>query len=315
MSDESLATSTAIITGANSGLGFECARALLRKGPGWHVVLAVRDPRSGEAAAERLEHAGRATVIHADLGSLESVRGFIAEQRGANLPPTRAVVCNAGVQVLSGARRSADGIELTFAVNHLGHFALVCGLLDQLAHPARVLVVSSDTHDPARRSGMPAPRYTSAERLAHPDGEPEEPAQTDGRRRYTTSKLCNLLFAYELDRRLGQGQAGIAVNAFNPGLMPGSGLARDYSPAQRFAWRFVLPLLRVLPGVNSTRASGTRLAELVLDPRFQGVSGRYFNGLREVESSRESYDREKAGDLWSTSQRLAGIGEIRQPPR
>src|SRR2546421_5140220 len=264
MSEESAATSTAIVTGANSGLWFECARALLRKGGDWHVVLAVRDPRSGEAAVERLEQADRCTVIQADLGSLESVRGFIAEHRRADLPPTRAVVCNAGVQVLSGARRSADGIELTFAVNHLGHFALVGGLLDQLACPARVLIVSSDTHDPARRSGMPAPRYTSAERLAYPDGEPDEPPQTDGRRRYTTSKLCNVLFAYELDRRLGGGQAGITPNAFNPGLMPGSGLARDYSPIQRFAWSFVLPLLRALPGVISPRTSCTPLPQLLL---------------------------------------------------
>ena len=154
---------------------------------------------------------------------------------------------------------------------------------------------------------MPAPRYTSAEELARASSDSGEPPQTAGRRRYTTSKLCNLLFAYELDRRLGEGREGVTVNAFNPGLIPGSGLARDYPPLQRFAWRFVLPLLRFLPQVNSARTCGVRLAALVQDPRFERVSGRYFDGLREVRSSHDSYDREKASDLWRTSERLAGV--------
>jgi hypothetical protein len=95
--------------------------------------------------------------------------------------------------------------------------------------------------------------------------------------------------------------------------MPGSGLARDYTPLQRFAWRFVLPAMRVLPGVNSTRVSGERLAALVSDPRFDGVSGRYFDGLREVDSSADSRDRDKAADLWRTSEMLAGVSG--PPPR
>jgi len=95
---------------------------------------------------------------------------------------------------------------------------------------------------------MPAPHYTSAADLAGPDTSAEE-----GRRRYTTSKLCNVLFTYELDRRVGD---GVSVNAFDPGLMPGSGLARDYPPVQRLAWRFLFPALRVLPGVRSTGRRG-----------------------------------------------------------
>lgn len=301
------ATRTAIVTGASSGLGYECARALLEADRSWHVVLAVRELERGRAAAARLEHEGRCSVVAADLSSLESVGRCVAKLRSASLPPTRAVVCNAGVQVVSGLSRSAEGFELTFAVNHLGHFALVCGLLEQLAHPARIVIVSSDTHDPARRTAMPAPRYTSAEELARASSDSGEPPQTAGRRRYTTSKLCNLLFAYELDRRLGQGREGVTVNAFNPGLIPGSGLARDYPPLQRFAWRFVLPTLRFLPQVNSARAAGIRLAALVHDPGFEGVSGRYFDGLEEVRSSHDSYDRGKASDLWRTSERLAGL--------
>jgi hypothetical protein len=160
--------------------------------------------------------------------------------------------------------------------------------------------VASGTHDPAKTTGMPAPRYTSAADLAHPAD--DQPA--DGRRRYTTSKLCNVLFAYELDRRLGCGAKGVTVNTFDPGLMPGSGLARDYSAIGRWGWRYVLPLLRVLPNVNSARSSGARLAALVTDPRFDDVTGSYFEGKRPIPSSSDSYDREKALDLWETSERL-----------
>jgi hypothetical protein len=96
----------------------------------------------------------------------------------------------------------------------------------------------------------------------------------------------------------------VTVNAFDPGLMPGSGLARDYPPLQRLAWRYLFPALRVLPGVRSTRTSGRYLAALVNDARFDGVSGRYFDGLRQIKSSAESYDRATALDLWETSERL-----------
>jgi light-dependent protochlorophyllide reductase len=291
---------TAIITGATSGLGLECARALLGSDASWHVVLPVRDTARGAAAVEQLGEPQRCTVMPMDLASLASVRAFTNDVRAAVLPPLHAVVCNAGLQVVSGTQHTVDGVEATFGVNHLGHFALVQGLLDELARPARILVVSSGTHDPTKHTGMPHPRYTSAADLAHPaDSEP-----ADGRRRYTTSKLCNVLYAYELDRRLGGGHDGVTVNAFDPGLMPGSGLARDYSPLGRLVWRYLFPALRVLPNVNSTRASGRNLAALVTDPRFDGVSGRYFEGRRRIESSVDSYDRDKARDLWETSEAL-----------
>jgi NAD(P)-dependent dehydrogenase (short-subunit alcohol dehydrogenase family) len=144
---------------------------------------------------------------------------------------------------------------------------------------------------------MPDPRYTCAAELAHPD----ESTSPDGRRRYTTSKLCNMLYAYELDRRIDD---EVTVNAFDPGLMPGSGLARDYSPMGRLAWRYLFPALRVLPGVRSTRASGRYLAALVTDARFDGVSGQYFAGPKPIRSSADSFDRDKARDLWETSEAL-----------
>jgi light-dependent protochlorophyllide reductase len=290
---------TAIITGASTGLGLECARSLLTSDPTWHIVLAVRDTGRGAEAVKQLGYPDRCTVLEMDLASLRSVRSFAEDFRGHGLPPLRTIVCNAGVQVVSGTERTADGVEMTFGVNHLGHFALVQNLLGDLVHPARIVVVSSGTHDPAKFTGMPSPLYTRAADLA------SAADSSEGRRRYTTSKLCNVLFAYELDRRLGQGSGGITVNAFDPGLMPGSGLARDYSPIGRWAWRYVFPLLRVLPNVNSARTSGARLAALAGDPKFDGVTGAYFEGLRPIRSSADSYDRDMALDLWETSEQLA----------
>ena len=294
-------TRTVVITGASAGLGLECARAVLANDPSWHVVLAVRDAARGTAAVAELDEPNRCTVLPMDLASLRSVRGFVASLRAAELPPVHALVCNAGIQVVSGAETTEDGVEMTFGVNHLGHFALVQGVVDHLARPARIVVVSSGTHDPAKHTGMPAPRYTSAAEVARPAG---GGTVEDGRRAYTTSKLCNVLFSYELDRRLGHGEQGVTVNAFDPGLMPGSGLARDYPPLQRLVWRYLLPALRVLPGVRSTRTSGRYLAALVGDVRFDGVTGEYFDGGKPVRSSVDSYDRDKALDLWTTSERL-----------
>ena len=297
------AARTAIVTGATSGLGYECVGALLREG--WHVVMAVRDVERGHAAAARLGDDGRITVMRMDLASLASVRAFVAEYDTAELPPTRAVICNARASRSSRARarrRTGTSSPSASTISATSPSWRDCWTASLL--PRAIVVVSSGTHDPAKRTGMPAPQYASAERLAHPEAQPGESITTLGRRRYTTSKLCNVLFAYELDRRLRGSGADVTVNVFDPGLMPGSGLARDYTGPQRLAWRFLMPLLRVLPDVNSTRVSGSRLAALVDDARFDGVSGQYFSGLRAVPSSADSFDRAKASDLWNTSERL-----------
>lgn len=294
-----MTTRTVIITGANAGLGLECARNLLARDNSWHVVLAVRNPDLGAAALAELGAPERCSVIRVDLASLASVQEFITAFAAAELPPLHAVVCNAGLQTVD-TKFTVDGVEMTFGVNHLGHFALINGLLDELVAPARIVVVASGTHDPAKFTGMPKPSYTSAEELAHPAAD----APAEGRRRYTTSKLCNMLFSYELDRRLGEGAKGITVTAFDPGLMPASGLARDYSPAQRVVWRLVGPVLRLLPNVNSVVTSGSRLAALAVDPAFEGATGRYYEGAKEIRSSKDSYDTTKAADLWRTSEQL-----------
>jgi light-dependent protochlorophyllide reductase len=303
---------TAIITGGNTGLGFECARALAETHD-WHVVIACRDVEKGREAVKRLAQAGYKEIeaMTLELASLESVRNFVRDFAASPRPPLRAIVCNAATQIVTGRTYTADGFETTFAVNHLAHFLLVNLTLAQLAPPARIVVVSSGTHDPAQTTGMPPPVYRSARYLARPDEDSkplDDERGTAGRRAYTTSKLCNVLFTYELERRLraekaiGSNGRSITVNAFDPGLMPGTGLARDYGRLARFAWRFVLPALRpFVPNVNSAARSGRALANMVTDPRFERISGKYFQGTRDVPSSKDSYDPVIATELWESS--------------
>lgn len=322
---------TVVITGGNTGIGYECAAALAAD-PGWHVVLACRDTARGAAAAQALSAATRNPAVEAmrlDLAKLASVRAFAAALVGTagRRPPLHGLVCNAGVQLVRDVRYTADGVEATFGVNHVAHFLLAQLLLAAEAPPARVVFVSSGTHDPARRTGLPAPQYTTAAQLAHPEGAARGAAPggaarggaarggaAAGRRRYTTSKLCNVLCAYEMDRRLrAVPPAGAAtVNVFDPGAVPGTGLARDAGPLTRLVWdgavRRLVPLLaRAGLPFRTPATAGRALARLLTDPALEGVSGRYFEGEHEARSSVESYDRAKAADLWTTSVRLAGL--------
>jgi len=309
---------TIIITGGNIGLGYHCAKAMATTKQ-WHVILACRHPNRAAQAVQQLIAETTHQQIEAmslDLASLASVRQFATDFATRNVPPLTALVCNAGIQIVTGITYTEDGFETTFAVNHLGHFLLANLLLRHLIAPARIVFVSSATHNPAQRTGMPAPRYHGAKFLARPDIDPLAKADdkgTVGRRAYSTSKLCNVFCTYELSRRLqteGKNSAShlIAVNAFDPGLMPGTGLARDYGAIARFAWNFVLPVVsRLVPGIKSMRESGSALARLVLDPTLEGVSGKYFAGLREIPSSQESYDTGKAAELWETSAELVKL--------
>ncbi len=314
-----------LVTGGNSGIGFECARALARAG--WHVVIASRDREASAEAVRRIEAesgAGAAGELGLDLGALASVRQLAKEVEARDLP-LRALVCNAGLQT-TRLRLSADGHEQTFAVNHLGHFLLVNLLLARLAAraPARIVVVASGVHDPKLRTGMPKAAVGDLATLAATGG--PTPERFDGRLAYVNSKLCNLWFAYELARRLeatglADGERTVTVNGYDPGLVPGSGLAREYPPALRFLWDRVLPgvarvLSPVLPTINPAPKSGAALARLVTAPELARATAKYFPSharWREAPSSDASYDAERARALWEESVRWSGLAPGESP--
>lgn len=312
---------TAIITGASSGLGLEAARVLAKQ-KDWHIVIAGRDPARNAQAVRRIGRGRARTRVDAmdlDLASLQSVRDFAAAIKArTDLPPIHALLNNAGLQFTSGDHRTADGMESTFQINHLGHFLLTNLLVDHMARPGRIIFTSSGTHIPGEAPGIPIPRYITAEQIAFPDRDPKHVTEAKGaagRRRYSTSKLLNVLNTYELNRRLealgmGADTGGLSVNAFDPGLMPGTGLARDYAGPVRLLWKTILPLLILLPGnQNSPRKSGKRLARLAYAPEYEGVTAQYFSQGKPKPSSDISYDTAKWADLWETSTRLSGLEE------
>ena len=164
--------------------------------------------------------------------------------------------------------------------------------------------------------GMPKPRITDIRTLAAPDG------AFNGRLAYVHSKLCNVWFTYELARRLaGAGLGHVTVNAFDPGLVPGSGLAREYPAALRFIWSRVLPgvarvLSPVVAGINPAPKAGGALARLVLDPTLANVSGKYFPShtrWRAAPSSDASYDADRARELWDESIRMTRLTREESP--
>ena len=188
-----------------------------------------------------------------------------------------------------------------------------------MAKPGRIAVVAIGVHDPAElakvpaSAGVPVPAWNTPTALARGELGPEaanDDAGADRGRRYSTTKLANVYFTYGLAPRLPE---GTTVNAFDPGLMPGTGLARDYPAVARFAWHAILPrlipLLRLIltKNIHTPKESGSALARLIVDPALAATNGKYFEGMREIPSSAESYDEGRAQELWRDSAILTGL--------
>ncbi|KJR84957.1 short-chain dehydrogenase [Sporothrix schenckii 1099-18] len=349
-----------IITGGTLNLGFEAARAIATghypdskdDHNEYLLVLLARTDKTNasdtinqQARAAKLPH--RAVFRRLDLSDLANVRQFgrtwadgTAAGNTADFPPIHALLLNAGLQ-FPGALETipSSGLEATFAVCHVGHallFHLLVPFLDAASSDgARVLVTSSGTHDPAQKSGLPDAVYTSAEDLAHP---PPDMVHVKGRQRYASSKLANVLWTYalvdHLERagRLGAKVGGVTANAFDPGLMPGTGLTRRGTGVERFLWHNVLPrirpVLRVLvsPNIHTAEASGRNLARLAVGPggsgdpdrvdgTVLGVSGKYYEIRRPIPSSTDSYDKAKQEDLWDWTIKYLSKGDAAEEAR
>ena len=188
----------------------------------------------------------------------------------------QAILCNAGGQFQGPISYSKDGYELTFATNCLGHFLLVELLMNRVADQGRIVFTASGTHDPDTMDGkmVGAAVEPDAQALASEGKNGVKPVS--GGKRYATSKLCTILYAYELDRRLRAGHSAIASIAFDPGFIPETGLVRTSpTPVQRLirssALKWVFKRLGVTMG--SLSFSGASLARIVSDPSFADATG------------------------------------------
>jgi NAD(P)-dependent dehydrogenase (short-subunit alcohol dehydrogenase family) len=297
---------TLLITGATRGLGLETAKAARARGA--EVLCAGRDPAAVEAVARRL---GAQPVV-LDLARLADVRAVAAE-----LPRVDAVACNAGVQILRGPTLTPDGFEATFQVNHLAHVALVDALLARPVAPRRIAFVGSATHDPEVWTGTPAPWEGPLAAVAGP-ADPADPAdaaapsRTDGLRRYATSKLLAVATAAALARE----RPDLHVTGFDPGLMPGTGLARQHPAPARLLWATVLRGLAVLPFASTPAASGRTLAALLCADPPPVASGAYVDARgRPLTPSRRARDPAYQDAVLRESRELLAAGLARSPAR
>ncbi|HEX4291129.1 MAG TPA: oxidoreductase [Trebonia sp.] len=290
---------TAVVTGGNNGLGLQTARVLA--GRGAHVVLACRSTDKAGRAADQINAAtpgADVSVVRLDLASQSSVRSAAKEIR-ARFPRLDLLINNAGVMEVP-YQRTEDGFELTLATNHLGPFALTGLLLDRLADGARIVTVSSIGH----LDGAMNFDDLQSERDYDPD------------RAYAQSKLANLLFTYELDRRLRAAGASVTALACHPGVVS-TDLFTNRSAFQRF---LLSPSMRVINfwAVQNVRMGALPELRAATDPSARG--GQYFGprraGLRRrfytgypavVESSARSRDEADQARLWQTSQQLTGV--------
>jgi NAD(P)-dependent dehydrogenase (short-subunit alcohol dehydrogenase family) len=290
----SLVGMTAVVTGANSGIGWEAALELARHGA--TVTLAVRSPDKGEAAAARIRDAASGADVHVtrlDLSSLESVRAFADAWRG----PLGLLVNNAGLMSPPRRRETKDGFELQFGTNHLGHFALTGRLLPSLlAAPApRVVTVASIAHHNGNAgvlAGNPAETY-------NPSGT------------YGNSKLANLLFAQELQRRATRAGVALTSTACHPGVSSTNLVSSEQGLGSLPGVKYVAPLLlKVLVQSPRAGAEATLYAATAADPgSYTGPQG-----LRETRGrigparlSSFARDEELAGQLWEISEDLTKV--------
>lgn len=292
-----------VVTGGTRGLGLQLARILSQAG--FAVILTGRSTEAAAAAADRIGARGAAL----DLGSLASVTRFAAEVAELTSGrPLYALVGNAGRQVTQRST-TADGFETTFGINHIGHVALIEELLRLTGPPRRLVLVSSGTHDPRQRTGMPDPLdQATARELAYPQPRTaqDEPELMEGQRRYTTSKLANVRTAFELSRRLAD---STVVTAFDPGLMPGTGLARDRGPVARALWATLFRGLLVLPAVQTATQSARQLARLVTVDPSPVPTGSYVERGRVADASIAARDVAAQRTLYDDT--LALIAEAR----
>ncbi len=272
-----------IVTGANAGIGYETTRGLAQAGA--TVVMVCRSAERGTAAQQELIAATGNTQIDLILGDLSiqaDVRRVAADFK-QKYDRLDVLVNNAGALFMS-REETADGIELTWALNHLGYFLLTHELLDLLkaSAPARIVNVSSD----AQMGGA-----LNMDDLEFKKG-------YSGFKAYSQSKLANVHFTYELARRL-EG-TNVTANCLHPGFV-----ASNFAKNNGLLAKISMFVMR--PFAKSKGDGAATSLYLAMSPEVEGVTGRYFANRKEKRSIASSYDEALSRRLWEESERRAGV--------
>src|SRR5579872_4463262 len=273
---------TCMITGATSGIGRASAIELGKMGA--RLVLVCRNRARGEDLVRQIQRAGNpaADLMIADLESQPQIRQLAADFL-ATKKPLHVLMNNAGIFNMK-RRTTSDGLEEVFAVNHLAYFMLTVLLLDRIKEsaPARIINISCDLHQRAT--------------IKFDDLGGER--SFGGMSSYGQSKLANILFTYELARRLAG--TGVTVNAVHPGAVA-TNLASNNRGIVSAAWKLAGTFMK------SPESGARTQVYLASSPQLEGVTGKYFIDSKEARSSAESHDANIARRLWDVSAQMTGL--------
>ncbi len=273
----SLAGKTILVTGCNSGLGHEALRVLTKRGA--RVVGTARTLDKAKAACATVQ--GDTIPLACELADPASVRACVAAVKAAGLR-LDAIICNAGIMALPKLQQ-AHGYELQFFTNHIGHFILVTGLLDQLTDDGRVVMLSSAAHNMAPKGGIQFDNLSGA--TGYRDWT-----------QYGQSKMANLLFAKELARRFAGTKK--TANAVHPGVIQ-TNLGRHMNPIAQFF--FGLSDKIALKSIPQGAATEVYVA---VHPAAAGISGAYFADCNVAKSRADADDAALARKLWQVSEEI-----------
>ena len=226
----------------------------------------------------------------------------------AKVESLRTLLCNAGGYFGGPLSYSQDGYELTFATNCLGHFLLVDLLTERIEENGRIVFTASGTHDPDTADGRMVGVVAEPDAIALANDGKKGSKPLSAGKRYSTSKLCTIMYAYELHRRLRRSVSSIVSIAFDPGAVPETGLLRTLPRSvQRLARTSFMKRIAKRVGITqgSIRFSGAALADIATGSAYSNASGKYFQfndgELSDTRSSKLSYDEQRAIKLWNDS--------------
>ncbi len=250
--------------------------------------------------------------ILVDLADLAAVQGALTALADAvadgSIAPLDVAILNAGAQFTDRRRSSAQGHELTFAVNVIAQHALLRGIEPLLAPAGHVVLLGSSTHrgkkasfnlvpDPAWR---PSGTARHARIAASPTGRPAEEREKGGVA-YATSKLALVTLAHDWASRLAA--SGRRLNIYDPGLVAGTGLGKDMPAYRYWVWKHLMPAMRVLPGATTAATSGRHAVELAMGDRHAGLHDGYIEIGRLTRAEPATYDEERRAALWGWLER------------
>ncbi|MBC7382668.1 MAG: SDR family NAD(P)-dependent oxidoreductase [Bacteroidia bacterium] len=294
---------TNFVTGANSGLGLWTSKCLLDLN--YTVIMACRNIEKAQKSIDsflKFKIKKNYVVKILDLGNFDSIRSFVKGiSKHENI---WRLNCNAGLSYTETFRNTKNGMEKIFGTNYIGHLLLKNLLLERFKLK-RIVFIASSLHDPKNKSPFAPAVFREINELAYPKENPDSTLKKQCEEFYATSKLCMLLFAYKLNRRLKHKNLSYKtfINAINSGLMLTTNLGRTHKFGENLYRSLLDFIFKIIGFSNNPKSSGRSVVKLT---NAVTTSGKYYEKGRPVPSPIDSYDRVKAIRLWEGSEAIIG---------